>query len=91
MRSVVGANLVMMVCLSMPGCSGTSEPEYVDVVCEETAVVSFDNRVVDKLELSPFQCAFKPSEPVDVEIEVIGNNDFPVSVVTTRDLSLIHI
>mgnify|MGYP001158453708 FL=1 len=83
MRSVVGVILVMMVCLSMPGCSGTSEPEYVDVICEETAVVSFDNRVVDKLELSPFECGFNPSEPVDVEIEVIGNNDFPVSVITT--------
>ena len=85
MRTLILAGLLLCACLSVPGCSGTSEPEYVDVVCEETAVVSFDNRVVDKLELSPFHCGFQPSEPVDVEIEVIGNNDFPVSVITTSD------
>ena len=87
MRTLILAGLLLCACLSVPGCSGVSEPEMVDVVCEDTVVVSFDNRVMPgSPQMFPFQCGFSPSEPVDVEIEVFGNNDHPVDVITTSDL-----
>ncbi len=89
MRTLILAGLLLCGCLSLPGCSG--EPEYVDVICEETAVVSFDNRVMIHEEMAPFQCGFHFYESMDVEIEVIGNNDFPVDVITTSDLPMLTI